>query len=719
MVLSLIVVSSFGQNQYIKKDDTNRSKAIVKSVNNKIKEFLSTGQIEEASAYIQRNMEQCKTLETKNLCVAGLNFTNGYLYQKAALQDTIRSSQFQTKAVRYYLKTLEVYPNNKAALTNLIKLNKKLGQNRLTIRMLNMLAEKYPSYRVKYLISIGDLYSDDKNFRMACNYYQKAYKEDPFSEEACGAMVELYTSDYLKCSTSPTIRQFALNCQNIEFPNYSEELLRKELTLAFGKQDYRTAMESLILWANVLAENGWLDSRQVDRLFTKLFPSASHGSPKGIYTALKELSTLLKINEAHALMDKVQFWNNNQPVARLSRDGNSIEPNTVLLKILHKKGQQAYFKGNFKNTAVFWNAVFDSSEYYNPTLYVDVASDLAQLYHKNPTLDPTKDKFNYLISRLFEMKSRSYRNGNKRMIRKLHITLGTIFYNQEMLGQKPGYRARNAKFQLEHALSENLGTIVNPKLRRMLGEIYNKQKEPVKSIDLYSLSIQDYLSLDQIKEADALGQLMKRKYRAGMNSKQLKVFTAVESIIKWRKNVKSSNNELYMNRTQVSTYLSKVTSDEKFALQSLPKKFVQVQFFKGLSDLGSRLSDTKQKDKQLIYANALEKIKDIKTLSSPLDFDRIKTIKIVLEKSVVHPKKLERTQVYKTVNNKSIKAYNTSRLKTDFKTYKIPTLNKEIVVPNQLFELNTALQKYYQINTTKEKANLKILDKKFVVIKQN
>jgi hypothetical protein len=61
--------------------------------------------------------------------------------------------------------------------------------------------------------------------------------------------------------------------------------------------------------------------------------------------------------------------------------------------------------------------------------------------------------------------------------------------------------------------------------------------------------------------------------------------------------------------------------------------------------------------------------------------------------------------------------YTSSRTKTGFKTYNIPTLNKEIIVPNLLFELTKTMSNYCFSNNSKEIVKLKFKDGKF--IKQN
>lgn len=52
--------------------------------------------------------------------------------------------------------------------------------------------------------------------------------------------------------------------------------------------------------------------------------------------------------------------------------------------------------------------------------------------------------------------------------------------------------------------------------------------------------------------------------------------------------------------------------------------------------------------------------------------------------------------------------YNISYSLTELRVYSIPTLNKEIKVPEQLFKLNTKLQDHYKMTNTKDLAKYKL-----------
>jgi len=692
-------------------NDTIISKEMISKVNEAIKEYLENEEIDKGAAFIQSNMPDCKALKNSNICEAGLNFTSGYFYQQAARKNTMEKESYQKTAVSFYEKVLEIYPDNKLALNNLINLNKELGDTKSTIKLLLGFEQLYPQERVKYFVQIGDIYSGEGEFASACAAYRQAYVENQFSEQACGAMVKLYTNNNYPCALTSNMRQFAYDCQEIDLSNYSEKILRKEFTIAVKDQEYKKAKESMILWAKVIVDNGWLDPLRVARLNMQLFPADIEIPTEAVniklaLTELEELFGAKNVAEVNAI--GVEYWDADQPEIRVWKAWDEVRPVSVFSKLLYMKGRKAYFNGNHKTADDFWNFALEPSEYFNPTLFTIVAADLAQLYTTSKELDPGRDKFDNLVGRLFGMKGSAYLNGDKEMIRKLHITLGGVFYENKIWGNSEGFGARNAKFQLERALSEDLGPIVNPELRKMLGDVYinlTRDDRPnqritliAKAVDTYSDAIRDYLSLDQINKADRLQTRCLEQYgsRVADNNKT-KLLRELGNLIRWRKNLADPNNIVVKGETTINRYLVSVNKAEKSAAKNLPADFVQIQFFKGLSDLGSNLSDARKKDKQLIYANALNRLKTVNDLPSTRDFNRINDIKFVLEESVGQTRELREVQM----NKKAALSYDKGK-DSNSRILSVPTFKKDILVPEQLFTLNDKLQDDYKKTNSRD-----------------
>ncbi len=677
----------------VQRSDEAISKEMIRQVSARIKEYIASGQITEGTAFIQANMIKCSALKDSKLCEAGLNFHSGYLYQQAIKIYPDNIDDYQKRAINHFEKVLDVYPQNSGALNNLIKLNTARSNNFASVGRVLAYVEQLPSEADNYFIHMGNLFRSDKKFDIACDFYSKAYQKNPRSNRACDGLVTLYTKHNFSCTMGGNIREFALDCKEIGLPNYSEELLKKELALAVINNKEAKAMESMLLWANILAENNWLFPEDVTKLINQLFPKDAtlSTSDELIKDALEELEFVAQAETAEAIHE-LKFWDGFEPYVLTSDDQERLSPNQILLKIYYAKGEKAYFKNDYHKAEDFWQAALNRAQKFDNGFFTLVASELAQLYDSQPKMDPRNKKLNALVKNLFEGKGDAYRDNDLPMIRKYHMTLGAIYYVKKKW--KGGY-ATNARFQLKRAVSDRFGPIINPKLRKMLGDVHSNLGETQAAIDVYGQSILDYLSLDRIKEAEDL--YMKIKTTKPLNDVQIKKYEAVGGIIDWRKEQTSPNNAVLKETTPLSSYLDETSKAEIKAKENLPKDFVQVQFFKGLSDLGSQLGDDRKQEQQIIYANALNKVKDGKDLSSEQDYYRVIEANNSLSQSLEDSKKLRTMQMY----TKGDLTYYTEASKEEYKVYLIPSLNKEIIVPNQLFILNDQLQNdYKKTNTT-------------------
>ncbi|MDO5981598.1 tetratricopeptide repeat protein [Flavivirga spongiicola] len=656
-------------------------------------------------------MRKCQSFNDPEKCRAGLNFAKAYLYQRTARkEEDITRINYRDTAAFYYKKVLEIYPNSKSALTNLEKLDAERGALSSTVERLEDLANTYPSKRTDYLIKIGDLYKKNKNLSKSCQYYSRAYSEDPFSKKACGALVDLYVRKDFICDSGNSIRKFAFNCQEIDAPNYAEKLLRKELSLALKEKAYRKANESLILWANVLANNGWMDPAQVDRFRLALFPKGSRSEPmaKRIEEAMKELKTIFEAERPRSIAQP-KFWINKRPSLIVSNEEIEIGPLYVLLRLYKKKGETAYFKSDFKTSEAHWNRALSLSKNYDRAFFTEVASDLAEMYDLYPKMDPDKAKLNKLIVFLFEGKGQSYGRkslGNEysekdlRMIRRYHITLGTIFYKDK--SKWDGRGARNARFQLEHVFNPMMGRVdhhfdprfgetVKPKLRTMLATIYEKSERDNDAINTYFKAIQDYLGLDQMTSAADLYKKLKERLVSKMTAKQRKSFNHYGELIELRNRMRDKQHPLITDQIDISKFIDDFSDVQNLMYKHIPKEVVQVQFFKAYSDLASNVDDSKKLEKQILSVNALTNIQTLNYLPSPMDFNKISKIKRTLEESIEQPDRLGNTKMY----NKTNTTYELTTKQSGAKSYTTSSLNKVINIPEKLFQINNTLQKHY------------------------
>lgn len=695
------------------------SEGIVKRVNERIHGLLEKNRIEEAAAFVAQDTSKCNALIEGKFCRAGLDFTQGYIYQYGTTEKGPKTETYRENAEIYYKKVLTAYPGNKAAWTNLLQLYMEMDDLGTAIGGLKKLADRFPGKRSAILVQMGDLYRNNDALDRACTLYQQAYKEDPFSLKAYGAMVSLYTDHGFSCTLKDggTIRELAQICEEIDLSNRAEELLRKELITHMEQNKPLEAEQSMILWANVLANKGWNNAGHIVRLKNTLLKKVgSSETNKIVYTGLRELETIFK-SKGETDFSSWTYWVKRSPSMVVSKKEGRVSPRTVLAKNLLVKGEKALLKDNFKMAEVFWQEGKNMAGRRNSGSFFKAALQLAQLYNNKPELDPEGSKFNNLIGELFQGKGLAYKQNDRPIIRRYHIVLGSIFYERKHWGPKrTDYnRAANARFQLEHAVSEKLGPIINPKLRQMLGDVYEELDQSNKAINAYESSLQDYLALDRISDADKLHRAVSKKYTM-MNASLKNRHEIMGEIIGLRKITGKIDPLFGLSPQDISSFTAQISKIEKEATIPFSKEFVGMQMFKTLTDLGIKLQENRKADRQKLYSDALLKIKDIDKLASPNDFNRIKNIKTALEESVENPKDLQKTQMISDVDfNYPKTAWNGKS-----KTYHLANLNTKIVVPEQLFQLNKVISAYYTKDFKRETiSNIQLRNQTFhQVIKQ-
>ncbi len=691
--------SLFGQDN-VQQNDAEISKALVTETYARANALVSKGQVEEAAAYIKDNMAKCVGLKSEGLCTAGLNFTTAYVYQQAAAQDQANSEKYESLAIQYYESVLESYPENEAAWTNLTKLKEKQQTtvSNTTIERLQAMAEKNPADRTKIFVRIGDLLSKDKNSQdRACEFYGKAYEQDPLSEKACGAIVKMYVRNDRVCSSEDSyIRDFAYGCQNKEYPDYAEALLKHETSVHFQNKKYNEALKSVMLWTDIIAQNGWLSVKKVDRLKNKLFKGEPIPNDRNAIRISKALDALKDIaaSDTYNSLDHTNFWVTSSPSIYTKDNPRGVYPAGILAKILYAKGKKAYYKKDIKTAEAYWQVGSKYALDFNKPYFAVIAADMAKMYNKHPELDSDNKKFNALVVRLFRMKGDAYKGNDLRMIRRYHITLGSIYYDK---GVWDGSGYTNAEFQLRNALHRRLGPIVNPELRSMLGDVYVKLNNKSQAIQVYKQAAIDYMSLDKLKDAEKFIKRININHKATMSSRQSASFSSLQKLLDWRKESANPLNKLSIKEVSVNNYVTQVKQLEEEALKNLPSKFVYEQSFKGLTDTGRLLSDDRTYDKQLLYSNALIKIDGLEQLPSPNDYRRINSIKGGLETSVDQPKTIGNTRMQKNLSPTRSNGWGQPK-DDQFKHYQIPSLNQEILVPAKLFELNGTINKDLQQN---------------------
>ena len=647
--------------------------------------LINSEQLSQAEANIGTAIRECESMADPITCAVGIYFTAGWLYHEAAKSPKISNpSEYWNYAIKYYENVLALKPDNQSAQSNLMQVRQLSGSSQDNIAMLQALIERDPQKRTEYWIQIGNIYQSQGELTDACAAYQKAYTADIYSAAACAALVRLHTSGAFSCIMGENVVYFAYDCQSVGLPNYAVDIFNHEIAKAINSGNTRDIERAIICWADIMAENGWLTSRRVQELAHTFFQE-DHQS-KG-WVILTELQDILA-EDLGETSRRSSFWQHKHPRITISKQRQHSTPLVVRFKILHQRANEAYFGKDLEGAEKIWRAAIEEAGGDHNIMFTRMAKNLAQLYLDHPELDPLNTKFDRLVRKLYAMKGSAYSTTDKALIREYHITLGTIFYQEE---KWRGDGGRNARHQLSRALSDQLGVIVHPQLRTMLAEVYRKLDKSELAVDTELKAVQDFLALDDFGQAAGTLDNTRRFVKQMGQDRYLPLLAELEMMLQLRQDAFDPDHPLLISDLGVYSYLSEMAQIERQNFKKLPSSFIQVQFFKTYSDLAGRLGNDRSIQQQILYAEALQKIRNIRTLPSMSDLDRIQKIKNSLEQSFENTNRLPSMQVKQQADLNYADQYS----REDVKTYLIPNLNREIEIPLNLFKLRDLIQQHY------------------------
>jgi tetratricopeptide (TPR) repeat protein len=710
------------QSPTINKIDSNQDpKAHLREVSLRMTKAWDSDQPAEVISIVDSEIPGCSTQPDSVFCKAAIWYTGGYLFQTGFEQNDSMADNYKGIAASYYRRVLEILPENQDALSNMIRLYEHSAPDVQTIKLMEKLAEEYPTQRINYLLRIGDIYLQQKDPLKANSYYEKAYEEDPWSEPACSRLVNLYVQHGLfygvpqeKYNANAT-SDFIYDCQEIGLPNFSEDVARQQVIYKLNKQGLtkEELIGSLLVWIDILAENNWLEQRRMEDLRIPYFEKNSSLNAMASLgnQILGELVDITLAKET-SQVKKDGFWFNNYTTVKVPGK-EDVTTRFVLLKILNAIGEKSYFSGDLVRAEQFWQLGFETANFEN-VLFTVFGKELAQLYMGAPKLDPYGDKLKKLVGELFHGKMNSYLASNTEMIREYHTVLGVIYYDQKKF---TGGQYTNAEFQLQHALDPKLGPIINPELRMMLVEVYGANKDSFNMMNENIRAIMDMLRLDRMEEAKKM--IVAAEVYAHGNLKNFNTkLGALGKIRKFRSACADADATPFENQAAVYQFLRDVKEKETQAITILEPWFVKEQNFKALSDAGQRIPNAQTEWQQQVYSQALMRIADSKELGSYEDYNRLQRIRQSLSTTLDQPGVMATERF-----NKEAKInYKASGPGVEYKTFVIPSLDREIQIPQSLFQLNQAVTEYYTpktdvITTTTMMPKIRYQDKTYSVIK--
>lgn len=648
-------------------------------------DLINEGQLAKARSEINRALEECQALTDETSCTAGVYFTAGWLYHQAAKarQESDQQTYFNI-ALDYYDQVLDIVPENEVALSYKLEILASLGADDQEISKIKELLLQQPRNRIKYLVRLGNIYLENGDLSTACSYFQEAYAEDYFSAEACGALVKLHTRTDHSCLMGNNVIYFAYDCQSIGLPNYAVDLLEHDIGRSVRAGSASEIEQAIICWADVMAENGWLTSAKIDNLLHRYFYQENNPDAN---SRLLELKSTVSASTSPTER-RNNFWYDKRPRIEISPEGNYTSPLRVRLKIWHQQANRAYFAGDLSEAEKFWQEALKDADRGDNGMYTLIAKNLAQLYSNQSDLDPDETKFNHLVKRLMDMKLLAYTQRDRALIREYHITLGSIFYQH---GKWKGNRLRNAEYQLSRALSDDLGAIFDPELRKMLAHTYHEVGKPDLALEQQLLAVQDHLSLDQLDEARTTIDQVRESNVTNDADKWTSTLNALDRILQLRNEWISQQHPQLSADGSVFEYLAKMAAVIRACVKHLDTGFVHVQFFKVFSDLATQMTTDKVTRQQILYAEALQQINNLSILPSLSDFHRLQRIKSSLSQSLSKPGQMP---IVKTRQQADLN-YDRHSPAEEMRTYELPNLSRTIEIPARLFKLREEIQRHY------------------------
>lgn len=673
----------------------------VRAISQRMTDAWDNGQPKEVINIVDQEVPGCSTQPDSTFCKAAIWYTGGYLFQNGFEQGDSLALNYKSIAESYYKRILEVLPDNQDALSNLLALYEHGDSTLKMIKVLDDLAKAYPRQRINYLLRIGDLYLRQFDPGKASNYYEQAYVEDPWSEAACSRLVNLYALHGIppnipgKKTTPNSVNEFIYNCQDIGLPNFSEEMARRRIAYNIKNPSVTKdqLIGSLLIWIDILAQNNWLEERRVEDLRIPFFEknTSSNEILKTGNKALTELVALTMIEDASQIR-KDGFWYSDYTQIRLP-DREPVSSRSVFIKVLHAIGVKAYFNGESSKAEQFWQLGFRTANFEN-VLFTVLGKELAQLYTNDPKLDPGGQKMERLVGLLFHGKMDSYLASNNEMIREYHTVLGSIYYDQKKYS---GGQYTNAEFQLYHALEPKLGPIINPELRMMLVDVYGHNKDSFNMMNENIRAIMDMLRLDRMEEADKMIDDAEKNARGNLKSFNTRL-GALSRIRKFRSACADpSSPKPFENQKMVYQFIHEIQDKEAQAITQLDQAFVREQNFKALADLGQYVPENHPEWQQQIYSQALQRIENNKELGSIDDYHRLQRIRQSLSGSLDDPQILATERLNKEVNIN----YKANNQGIEFRSFVIPSLDREIQIPQAMFQLNKTVTEYYKQEASK------------------
>ncbi len=576
-------------------------------------EMVAVNNWEEASEHLKSAISKLGTDPANAAYRSYLHFYQGYLYEQ-------QSEEKLGQALRSYQLALKENPKNTKALNNAILIYKKQGNHEAALSNINLIKRMDTLKASQWDLLTGDIYIDSGRLEEAWSGYKKAQAANPDNRSIALKMITIYDQLPQK-NHGKLIDQCKtfLAQGNVEMARLGfEEILKLHCNI-----ESRYFEAALLGWAGVISANGWVQPRLIKDI--------------GQMNCEAEPLVILKknITETWQRNTNTSWWGEND-----KRRFYYLALQKSWANYLLSKGKKREAMMLFIATRNSLRRIKDlSKEIYGREDVLETESlvQLARLY-ADRDLNPEGAAFDRLEAELFNQKGRAYRTRDLPGIQKFHTVLALIYVERKQWNG--GEYARNAIFQLEHAISTAE--------RRVKGDPSLYKPLP----HLYRYLAQGYLTIDKLNEATDASLNAAISYLETDNLELSKKMiwqadslkprdTTSQDLVNKQIDVKA----LYQARVEVANLdaSSFVTSDQKYyrhslvykwldlpkQMKSIDPKILDRQKFKIISDLSIQ---AKKVGATQVSGNlkkeAIKNADHVRVLSSQQDVIRLKQIDV-------------------------------------------------------------------------------------------
>ena len=241
----------------------------------------------------------------------------------------------------------------------------------------------------------------------------------------------------------------------------------------------------------------------------------------------------------------------------------------------------------------------------------------------------------------------------------------------------------------------------------MLGDVYLLRKEKTKAAQTYMEITKDYLSLDQTQSAVRILDTIQRKGLHRLNAKQGLSFVALNQLTQIRSNLEQPSAQvIFLGPAQFNQTLEVLEKSRDTLGAILGKEFVDMQFFKGYTDLAKKTSVDQLNYRQQLNAKSLRLIKGQRKFSTIRDFDRIQNINASFNFNSNTSKHLK---TIKKKSNSKTQVLMNNNLGRKYQTIAVTNLGIRVDVPVLLFDASDKINEFYKTKgSTKELPKLEM-----------